>query len=171
MTRKPKPPEDFLYTLHTGAESFIITKYDSIGLEQLSQYIMPVAFDDAGDPVLGCTCPQGLKPTCRHRRMFPALKPYTDLPIFYRYGDDTFHAILEGSLQHLTSEQLANLRRVWGEDIDTSETDEVEAEIARIEAAKAAASASLASRPATITIDGESVTVKPVDPAPFKRRF
>lgn len=176
---KRKPPEDFLYTLQTGAESYIITKHDNIGLEQLSQYIMPIAFDEGGDPIIGCTCPQGLKPTCRHRRMLPALKPYSDLPVFYRYGDDTFHAILEGSLQHLTSEQLDTIRTGAEPDIeaegDELATDEVQAEIDRIEAAKTKASEDLAARPATITIGDETVTVTPIQPAPspapFKRRF
>lgn len=91
---KPKTPEAFLYTLQTGAESYIITKWDSIGFEQLSQYIMPFAFDEAGDREVGCTCPQGLKPTCRHRKMLSRCEIILDQPDWaYRYGDDRFFRI------------------------------------------------------------------------------
>lgn len=103
---KPKTPEAFLYTLQTGAESYIITKWDNIGFEQLSQYIMPMAYDEGGDQVIGCTCPQGLKPTCRHRKMFPRIKIILDTPsVFYRYGDDRFLGIDEGRLRALTEEE------------------------------------------------------------------
>lgn len=93
MPRKAKLPEDFLYTLQTGAESYIITKYDSIGLEQLSQYVMPIIDDE-----VSCTCPQGLKPTCRHRKMLPAMLPRIDTHYFYRYGDETWWKIERGEL-------------------------------------------------------------------------
>lgn len=171
---KPKPKEDFLYTLQTGAESYIITKWDSIGLEQLSQYIMPIAFDDAGDPIIGCTCPQGLKPTCRHRKMLPALKPYCDLPVMYCYGTESYHGMIDGRLQELTLNQLDQLATGPEPELEADgdisvEDNEVATEIARIEAAKAKASEERSKAPVKI---GE-VEVTPIDqPAPsFKRRF
>lgn len=103
---KPKTPEAFLYTLQTGAESYIITKWDNIGFEQLSQYIMPMAYDEGGDQVIGCTCPQGLKPTCRHRKMLPRIKIILDVPgAFYRYGDDRFLGVFDGKLRPLTEQE------------------------------------------------------------------
>lgn len=103
---KPKTPETFLYTLATGAESYIITKWDSIGFEQLSQYIMPFGFDDGGDRQVGCTCPQGLKPSCRHRKMLPRVIHILDIPgAFYRYGDDRFLGVFDGKLRPLTEQE------------------------------------------------------------------
>lgn len=107
---KPKAPENFLYTLMTGAESFIITKWDSIGMEQLSQYIMPTAYDEGGDEVIGCTCPQGLKPSCRHRKMLPRIKLILDTPhVMYRYGDDRFLGLFDGSLRPLSEQEQSDL--------------------------------------------------------------
>ncbi len=86
MTRKLKQPETDLYTLQQGAESYIVTKWDSLGLEMLSQYIMPVIWMGDTDREIGCTCPQGTKPTCRHRRMLPTLLERIDTNWFYCFG-------------------------------------------------------------------------------------
>lgn len=103
---KPKAPETFLYTLATGAESYIITKWDSIGFEQLSQYIMPFAFDEGGDREIGCTCPQGLKPSCRHRKMLPRILLILDVQGWvYRYGDDRFFLFEEGKMRAATEKE------------------------------------------------------------------
>lgn len=105
MPRKPKPPEDFLYQLQTGAESYIVQKYDSIGMEMLSQYIMPIieaGYDEGGDFEIqvSCTCPRGLAPSCRHRDMLPKLLPIIDQPgQFYCFGHDRYVRIEGGEMR------------------------------------------------------------------------
>lgn len=131
----PKAPEAFLYTIAHGAESYIIRKWDKLAFDCLSEYIMPLAYDDAGDQSIGCTCPQGLKPTCRHRKMLPRIIHILDIPgAFYRYGDDRFLGVFDGKLRPLTeAEEFAIMHReahplsaeVDGEAVESSSEEAV----------------------------------------------
>lgn len=81
-----------LYTLTSGDDDtqFIITKWDSLGFEILSQYGMP-------NPVT-CTCPAAHRDTCRHRQMLPAMLDYLDTGKFYRYDDGRWAQLIDGKI-------------------------------------------------------------------------
>lgn len=70
-----------LYNLRTAEPAFTITKFDS-DLNPESTYTVDAA---------SCTCPQGHRPTCRHRRMLPLLLPRVDTAWFLRFEDSTWH--------------------------------------------------------------------------------
>lgn len=61
-----------LYNLKTTELGFRITKF-SMDLDMESSYTLTDRT---------CDCPQGHKPTCRHRRMLPLLKPRVDTAWF-----------------------------------------------------------------------------------------
>lgn len=69
-----------LYTLASIEGGYLITKYDASGIEVLSQYTL-----SGSPPDLACACPQGLKPSCRHRKMFPMMAAIVDKPFFFCY--------------------------------------------------------------------------------------
>lgn len=80
-----------LYGLQTaGPLEWLVTKFDMLGLEILSQYRM---FQDGPGGALRCECPASHRSTCRHREMFHALKAYVDTNVLYRYGDGTWHDV------------------------------------------------------------------------------
>lgn len=70
-----------LYNLKSVDGEFRITKFDS-ELNVESSYLV----NDAT-----CECPQGHKPTCRHRRMLPLMLDRMDSPWFYCFEDKTWH--------------------------------------------------------------------------------
>lgn len=81
-----------LYTLASGIDGgFVITKYDHIAFEQLSQYFMPDA--------MTCECPAGHRDTCRHRQMLPQMLDLIDTGKFYRFSDGRIAAIEDGELK------------------------------------------------------------------------
>lgn len=80
-----------LYTLQSAdGDGFIITKYDSIGFEVLSQYHMADA--------ITCECPAGHRDTCRHRQMLPQMLDLIDSPTLYRFEDGKRFEFVEGKL-------------------------------------------------------------------------
>lgn len=66
-----------LYNLKTGPldGQFRITKFDS-DLNVSSTYLLTQT---------ECECPQGIKPTCRHRKMLPLLIDRVDTPWFWHF--------------------------------------------------------------------------------------
>lgn len=40
---------------------------------------------------IACECPQGHKPTCRHRRMLSSMAQIVDTDIFYCFDTSTYH--------------------------------------------------------------------------------
>lgn len=89
MNRRPRTPDQSLYTLQSTDQGYIITKYDSIGLEMLSQYEL-LSMPD-GD--VSCPCPQGHAPSCRHRKMLPMMKARVDTNWFFCYGTGEWKAM------------------------------------------------------------------------------
>lgn len=59
----PRTPT--LYSLRDDGDQFRVTKFDA-DLNIESSYLMTAT---------ECTCPAGVRPTCRHRQMFPDLLP------------------------------------------------------------------------------------------------
>lgn len=81
-----------LYTLHSGeADAFVITKYDSLGLEQLSQYVMPDA--------ITCSCPAAHRESCRHRDMLPLMLDRIDSHWFYDFDNGQWMRLVNGQMQ------------------------------------------------------------------------
>ncbi len=71
-----------LYSLKTdtaakafGAAQFIITKFDD-DLNVEASYLVTE---------LACTCPAGVRPSCRHRKMLSRMKSHLDDGWFYDY--------------------------------------------------------------------------------------
>lgn len=81
-----------LYRLANGTTegSFVITKYDHIGFEVLSNYHMADA--------ITCECPAGHRPSCRHRQMLPAMLDGIDTERFYRFDDGKWFQFVDGTL-------------------------------------------------------------------------
>jgi len=83
-----------LYTLTSGNgdddTQFIITKWDSLGFEILSQYGM-------SSPVI-CSCPAAGRDTCRHRQMLSAMLDNIDTGKFYRYDDGRWAEMKDGKI-------------------------------------------------------------------------
>lgn len=82
-----------LYNIRTTELGYRITKFDS-DLNVLSSYTTTAAT---------CECPQGIKPTCRHRKMLPLMVDRADSAWFYNYDqgvwkDPTGQAGLEQQL-------------------------------------------------------------------------
>lgn len=72
-----------LYNLKTDPRdgyNFSITKFDD-DLNIESSYSVNTE---------GCTCPQGHKPTCRHRKMLGAMLGIVDTEVFYCYDDHSY---------------------------------------------------------------------------------
>lgn len=81
-----------LYRLANGPSGgFVITKYDTIGYEILSNYHMADA--------ITCECPAGHRPTCRHRQMLPQMIDRIDTDWFYRFDDGVWAIFDEGKLR------------------------------------------------------------------------
>lgn len=72
-----------LYNLKTEGQDFRITKFDD-DFNPSSSYLVNES---------ACECPQGHKPTCRHRKMLPVMEGRADSPWFYCYDDGTWHTI------------------------------------------------------------------------------
>jgi hypothetical protein len=71
-----------LYNLKTdGINLFRITKFDD-DMNMESSYLV-------GHTV--CECPQGHKPTCRHRKMLPLMLDRIDTPWFYCFDDGLWY--------------------------------------------------------------------------------
>jgi hypothetical protein len=75
MKRKPT----FLYNLRTEGDHYIITKHDE-DMEVVSKYNMSADGHE-------CDCPQGHKPTCRHRKMFPMMLERVDTGWFFDFDN------------------------------------------------------------------------------------
>lgn len=89
-----------LYRLANGTTegSFVITKYDHIGFEVLSNYHMSDA--------ITCECPAGHRHTCRHRQMLPAMLDGIDTERFYRFDDGKWFEFIDGRLTAIRAEPL-----------------------------------------------------------------
>ena len=76
--------ERFLYNLRTEGHKYLICKYNE-EMEVVSKYNM-VPFGLNGEHI-SCDCPQGAKPTCRHRKMFPMMLERVDTGWFFDYDN------------------------------------------------------------------------------------
>lgn len=91
-----------LYNLRIVESTYRITKFDD-DMNVESSYLVS---DQA------CECPQGHKPTCRHRKMLPALLPIVDTEEFYCYDNRMYYGI-EG-LGHAKPKSGATARESEG---------------------------------------------------------
>lgn len=88
-----------LYNLRTTETGYRITKFDS-DLNISSSYNVSM---------IACECPQGHKPTCRHRKMLPLMLDRVDTAWFWHYDEAVWKdptgeakAIREAELEDLT---------------------------------------------------------------------
>lgn len=70
-----------LYHIRTEDGTYRITKLDT-DLNMESSYVVSAE---------ACECPQGHKPTCRHRKMLPLMIPRADTPWFLDYDTRQWH--------------------------------------------------------------------------------
>lgn len=116
-----------LYNLRSGLGPTIITKFDDDMNVEASYEVSREA----------CTCPAGVRSTCRHRQMLPFLEPKANTDWFYCFDDNTWHRPL-------------------------SDEDEVEPEGPREDEASTPAEA----LPSVEEITGEQITFAPMPPLP-----
>lgn len=91
-----------LYRLANGPSGgFIITKYDHIGFEVLSNYHMADA--------ITCECPAGHRDTCRHRQMLPAMLDIIDTDVFYRHGDGKHFQFVDGRMMAVNVQKAVTI--------------------------------------------------------------
>jgi hypothetical protein len=69
-----------LYNLRSALDDYRITKFTR-DLDVESSYLL--TRDELG--ALQCECPAGVRPTCRHRQMFPDLLPLVDTEFFWEF--------------------------------------------------------------------------------------
>ena len=110
-----KHRERFLYNLRTEGDGYIITKHGE-DMEVVSLYHMTSDPNYPGiQNAITCNCPQGAKPTCRHRKMFPMMLERVDTGWFFDFDNtgqwfDPFNTEGAAPADMASEEQASTMR-------------------------------------------------------------
>lgn len=100
-----------LYSLRTSASGYQLAKFDE-DFNVAAVYDLLPLFNGTD---YSCSCPAGLRPTCRHRNMLPRMISKANTGEFYCYETQHWHRLLAPtSAEALDQAEVANAASVSG---------------------------------------------------------